>query len=202
VAKRGALFMIDLKHFVHDRATTSSTSRPTRSRSRTPPRRSSSWSPSSASSTATTSSTRQRTTQFCLVNDAVYIARQGRRGKDAKWTAVGAQFQHPVRVQDAVHHEDIKFDDYCETKQVTKGAMYMDFEARTTQAGVRSFCLLLTPKLEERLRREGWNVKELQALGRRGTRLGPTCRSTVKYSQGPASAVRDAHVSWSHRPGC
>jgi hypothetical protein len=61
--------------------------------------------------------------KFCLVNDAVYVAR-----KDEKWTAVGAQFQHPYVFKTLFTGEPIEFDDMCETKQVTQGAMYLDFE--------------------------------------------------------------------------
>lgn len=61
--------------------------------------------------------------KFCLVNDAVYIARTG----DA-WTAVGAQFQHPYVYKSLFSHEDLEFEDFCETKSVTQGAMYLDFE--------------------------------------------------------------------------
>lgn len=64
---------------------------------------------------------------FCLVNDAVYIARQF-RGEDAKFTAVGAQFQHPYVYKTLFSEQDISFDDMCETKQVSKGAMYLDFK--------------------------------------------------------------------------
>lgn len=61
--------------------------------------------------------------KFCLVNDAVYIAREG-----DKWSAVGAQFQHPVVHKVLFNHEPIKFEDLCETKQVTSpSAMYLDF---------------------------------------------------------------------------
>ena len=63
---------------------------------------------------------------FCLVNDAVYVARQG-KGEDAKWTAVGAQFQHPYVFKTLFSEQDILFNDMCETKQVQKGAIYMDF---------------------------------------------------------------------------
>ena len=63
---------------------------------------------------------------ICLVNDAVYIAREG-SGEDAKWTAVGAQFQHPYVFKTLFSGEEIKFDDLCETKQVTKGSIYLDF---------------------------------------------------------------------------
>jgi len=58
----------------------------------------------------------------CLVNDAVYIARKGR-----EWTAVGAQFQHPYVHKTLFTREELEFDDYCETKQVVQGAMYIDF---------------------------------------------------------------------------
>jgi hypothetical protein len=60
--------------------------------------------------------------KFCLVNDAVYIARSG-----DEWTAVGAQFQHPYVFKKLFSKEEIIFNDYCETKSVTQGAMYLDF---------------------------------------------------------------------------
>lgn len=77
--------------------------------------------------------------KFCLVNDAVYVAGQNRspRGDDYidsdfrtnwKWTAVGAQFQHPYVFKSLFSGEDIVLDDYAETKQVSKGAIYLDFE--------------------------------------------------------------------------
>ena len=61
--------------------------------------------------------------KFCLVNDAVYVARIG-----DKWKAVGAQFQHPYVFKALFSNEEITFDDLCETKSVTQGAMYLDFE--------------------------------------------------------------------------
>jgi hypothetical protein len=60
--------------------------------------------------------------KLCLVNDAVYIARKG----DA-WTAVGAQFQHPIVYKTLFSGEPLVFEDFCETKSVTQGAMYLDF---------------------------------------------------------------------------
>ena len=61
--------------------------------------------------------------KFCLVNDAVYIAREG-----DKWTAVGAQFQHPYVFKSLFSHEEVTFADLCETKSVTKGHMYLQFD--------------------------------------------------------------------------
>lgn len=59
--------------------------------------------------------------KFCLVNDAVYVAREG-----GKWTAVGAQFQHPYVFKKLFSNEEITFDDICETKSVLQGSMYLD----------------------------------------------------------------------------
>ena len=63
--------------------------------------------------------------KFCLVNDAVYVAKDPKKG----WSATGAQFQHPYVFKHLFGKGDIVFDDLCETKQVTKGAMYLDFDA-------------------------------------------------------------------------
>lgn len=62
--------------------------------------------------------------KFCLVNDAVYIA----KARDGGWTAVGAQFQHPVVYKTLFTQEPVEFEDLCEMKSVTQGTMYLDFE--------------------------------------------------------------------------
>ena len=61
--------------------------------------------------------------KFCLVNEAVYIAR-----KDTSWTAVGSQFQHPYIFKTLFSGEELTFDDYCESKSVLQGTMYLDRE--------------------------------------------------------------------------
>lgn len=64
--------------------------------------------------------------RICLVNDAVYIAKY-KDGKNAgKWTATGTQFQVPYVLKRLFTKEDITFDDLCETKSVTS-ALYLDF---------------------------------------------------------------------------
>ena len=89
--------------------------------------------------------------KMCLVNDAVYIALRDREDpgwlkecKKAKkkaeengtayveptrWTATGAQFQHPYVFKHLFSKEDIEFSDLCETKTVTS-ALYLDFNER------------------------------------------------------------------------
>lgn len=64
--------------------------------------------------------------RMCLVNDAVYIA-HGKSGKHAgEWIATGAQFQQPFVYKRLFTHEPIKFEDMCETKSVST-ALYLDF---------------------------------------------------------------------------
>lgn len=60
--------------------------------------------------------------RFCLVNDAVYIAQT----QDGEWEAVGTQFQVPYVYKSLFSHEPIVFTDYCETKSVSKGDLYLD----------------------------------------------------------------------------
>lgn len=63
--------------------------------------------------------------KMCLVNDAVYIAKY-KDGKHAgEWTATGAQFAVPYVFKTLFSKEPITFDDMCETKSV-KSALYLD----------------------------------------------------------------------------
>lgn len=122
VAKRGALFMIDLKHFVQEQGFTVAHIKT-----------------DSIKIPNATPEIIQKVTEFgkkygydfeheatyekfCLVNDAVYVARKG-----GKWEATGAQFQHPIVFKKLFSHEEIVFDDFCETRNVNKGHMYLDF---------------------------------------------------------------------------
>ena len=76
--------------------------------------------------------------RFCLVNDAVFVA-----GKYAvpwnaeypkiEWSATGAQFQHPYVFKSLFSKEGLEFDDYCEARSVVKGAMYLDRSNRVDE---------------------------------------------------------------------
>ena len=58
--------------------------------------------------------------KMCLVNDAVYICKY-----DGKWDATGTQFAVPYVFKTLFSKEPIEFDDMCETKSVTS-ALYLD----------------------------------------------------------------------------
>lgn len=69
--------------------------------------------------------------RMCLVNDAVYIAKYSDdveiNGDHAgQWTATGTQFQVPYVFKTLFSHEPVEFQDLIETKSVTT-ALYLDF---------------------------------------------------------------------------
>lgn len=66
--------------------------------------------------------------KMCLVNDAVYVAKYGWSMKEkniGKWSATGAQFAKPYVFKTLFSNEPILFEDMCETKSV-KSSMYLD----------------------------------------------------------------------------
>lgn len=86
--------------------------------------------------------------KICLVNDAVYIAKYAYpENEKGKWTATGAQFAHPYVFKTLFSHEPIEFKDKCETKTVNS-SLYLDMNER------REDVTLLEKELEKRLKME------------------------------------------------
>lgn len=77
--------------------------------------------------------------KFCLVNDAVYVAKYKEplkdkdTGDDIWWTATGTQFQVPYVFKTLFSGEDPVFEDFCETKSVSKGAIMIDMNESLPQ---------------------------------------------------------------------
>lgn len=83
--------------------------------------------------------------KICLVNDAVYIAKLATDDPDwigdckkakekgnpepTRWTATGTQFAVPYVFKTLFSHEEIGFEDKCETKAVTT-ALYLDMNEK------------------------------------------------------------------------
>lgn len=67
--------------------------------------------------------------RICLVNDAVYVCKYTDEDVNedmaGKWDATGKQFQVPYVFKTLFSHEPIEFDDMCETKN-TSTAFYLD----------------------------------------------------------------------------
>lgn len=126
VAKRGALFMIDLKHYVQEELGLTVAHIKT----------------DSIKIPGATPDDIQKVMDFgkrygydfeheatyakmVLVNKAVYIARYA-FPHEGEWTATGKQFQEPYVFKKLFTKEPIEFEDYVQTKQV-KTAMYLRF---------------------------------------------------------------------------
>ena len=67
--------------------------------------------------------------RMCLVNDAVYIAKYKGGKEHGQWTATGTQFAVPYVYKTLFSKEPIEFADMCETKEV-KSALYLDMNER------------------------------------------------------------------------
>lgn len=126
VAKRGALFMIDLKHYVQDELGLTVAHIKT----------------DSIKIPGATPDDVQKVMDFgkrygydfeheatyakmCLVNKAVYIAKYA-FPHEGEWTATGKQFQEPYVFKKLFTKEPIEFEDYIQTKQV-KTSMHLKF---------------------------------------------------------------------------
>ena len=119
--------------------------------------------------------------RMCLVNDAVYIAKY-KDGKHAgEWTATGKQFAVPYVFKKLFSGEDIVFDDMCETMSVST-ALYLDMNENLPEdehsmhfiGRVGSFCPIKPGCNGGELLREGkdkeGNVKYSSATGAKGFR--------------------------------
>ena len=131
VAKRGALFMINLKHEVQARGFTVA-------HIKTDSIKISNATPEIIQFVMDfgrrygyTFEHEETYDRMCLVNDAVYIAKyqtphtDKKTGKDIWWTATGAQFAVPYVFKKLFSRDPITFDDMCETKAVSS-SLYLD----------------------------------------------------------------------------
>jgi hypothetical protein len=66
--------------------------------------------------------------KVCLVNDAVYVGKLAEDDPEepGEWIATGAQFAVPFVFKTLFSKKPLEFSDYCETKSVTQGLMYLD----------------------------------------------------------------------------
>lgn len=127
--------------------------------------------------------------RMCLVNDAVYIAKYKDAdeckkmygyvpGKNAKhsneWTATGAQFAVPYVFKKLFSREDISFDDMCETFAVSKGDLYLDMNENLPDVSAleKELAALqkknLEPERQEELQKQIAEGHDLRFVGRVG----------------------------------
>lgn len=125
VAKRGALFMINLKHEVQNRGFTVAHVKTDSIKIPDATPEIIQFVMDYGKMYGYTFEHEATYDRMCLVNDAVYIAKYKDGRKAGQWTATGTQFQVPYVFKKLFSKEDILFEDMCETKSVSS-ALYLD----------------------------------------------------------------------------
>lgn len=126
VAKRGALFMVNLKHMVQKMGYTVAHVKTDSIKIPNADARIIQFVMDYGAQYGYTFEHEATYERMCLVNNAVYIARyQNDDGSKGDWTATGAQFAVPYVYKTLFSKEPIEFEDLCETKSVTS-ALYLD----------------------------------------------------------------------------
>ena len=125
VAKRGALFMIDLKHEVQARGFTVAHVKTDSIKIPNATPEIIQFVMDFGEKYGYTFEHEATYDRMCLVNDAVYICKYKGGKKDGKWDATGTQFQIPYVFKTLFSKEPIEFNDMCETKSVTS-SLYLD----------------------------------------------------------------------------
>lgn len=177
VAKRGALFMINLKHEIQNRGFTVAHIKTDSIKIPDATPEIIQFVMDYGKQYGYTFEHEATYEKMCLVNDAVYIAKY----KDGDWTATGTQFQVPYVFKTLFSKEPIEFKDMCETKSVSS-ALYLDMNENLGPdehsyrfvGKVGSFCPIKPGKnggelLREAKDKEG-NVKYSSATGAKGYR--------------------------------
>lgn len=141
VAKRGALFMIDLKEEVEKRGGNVIHIKTDSIKIENPSKEIEDFIYEFGKCYGYSFEVEHIFEKICLVNDAVYIAKlatddpewldecakakEESRPEPTRWTATGTQFAVPYVFKELFSHEEITFEDLCETKSVTS-SMYLD----------------------------------------------------------------------------
>lgn len=131
VAKRGALFMINLKHEVQKRGYTVAHIKTDSIKIPDATPEIIQFVMDYGKQYGYTFEHEDTYERMCLVNNAVYIAKykdvhiDKETGEEIWWTATGTQFAVPYVFKSLFSKKDILFSDICETKQVST-ALYLD----------------------------------------------------------------------------
>ena len=155
VAKRGALFMIDLKHEVQKRGFTVAHIKTDSIKIPNATPEIIQFVMDFGKRYGYTFEHEATYEKMCLVNDAVYIAKE----KDGEWTATGTQFQIPYVFKTLFSKEPIEFNDMCETKSVTT-SLYLDLNENLPDVSYYEKELSKLEKQRKDLQKEGKDIVE------------------------------------------
>lgn len=160
VAKRGALFMIDLKHEVQERGFTVAHIKTDSIKIPNATPEIIQFVMDFGKKYGYTFEHEATYDRMCLVNDAVYICKYKDGKKAGKWDATGTQFQIPYVFKTLFSKELITFDDMCETKSVTS-ALYLDMNENLSDVSEHEKELV---KLKQQLKKGQISEAEFNTL--------------------------------------
>lgn len=160
VAKRGALFMIDLKHEVQERGFTVAHIKTDSIKIPNATKEIINFVMDFGKKYGYTFEHEATYERMCLVNDAVYVCKYKDGKKAGKWDATGTQFQIPYVFKTLFSKEPIEFDDMCETKSVTS-SLYLDMNENLPD--VTEYERELT-RLEQQFKKEQVSEAEFNTL--------------------------------------
>ena len=147
--------------------------------------------------------------KMCIVNDAVYIAKYATeetcqklygylpsKQKPGQWTATGKQFQVPVVYKKLFSGEDIEFDDVCEAINVTSSLYLIGDKKEEFVGRIGEF----VPVKEG-----GYSLMRVAGIDENGNKRFAAATGTKGYSWLEAEVVRLAHpddwqnvIDWSY----
>ena len=139
VAKRGALFMIDLKHALQEHGCKPIHFKTDSVKIADYKKSDIKFVKDFGKKYGYTFSVEGVFDRLVLINDAVLV---GRWEEDGVWHAVGARFARPYVHKTLFSKEDISFEDFVESRSVKKGTMYieMDDGSMVFMGRVGTFC--------------------------------------------------------------
>lgn len=153
VAKRGALFMIDLKNEVQKRGFTVAHVKTDSIKIPNATPEIIQFVMDFGAKYGYTFEHEATYAKMCLVNDAVYIAKYD----NGEWTATGTQFQVPYVFKTLFSKEPIEFEDMCEAKSV-KSTIYLDMNETLPDVSDHEKELAKLEKERKKLEKEGINM--------------------------------------------
>jgi len=124
VAKRGALFMIELKNELLNKGITPIHIKTDSVKIEKPTQETINFIINFGKKYGYNFVVEDRFEKFALVNDSVYVAKYAKEGN--KWVAVGAEFQHPYIFKSLFSKEKIAIEDLKEVRAVST-SLYLDF---------------------------------------------------------------------------
>lgn len=135
--------------------------------------------------------------KMCIVNDAVYIAKYASeescqemygylpsKQKPGQWTATGKQFQVPYVFKTLFSHEDIEFDDLCETMSVTSSLYLLDEDSARFVGRIGEF----TPVSEG-----GYNLMRLASEDEKGNKKFAAATGSKGHYWQESEVIRKNH---------